>query len=648
MPTKERTVEPVGEKGLLLPELINRGLAANDRLRYYMTLLQAAAAHAQAPNLPAANLRDEREASGVEDPFFDEVVRGSRSLTPDLYLIPGASRLFERMVVDLREMLEALPVAATSNSELGARLQAYIHRVDVRVAQTPRCEDDHVPARTVDALTRRADNGHDTMQRLVTDLRWELNRLQAGHAIEIIDGARVHGLAEADRRLVRAFMKGVHQTAALRFDHRGPATTATRAAGRLTIENDLGTSDSQRVAVHVSDLNATVLYTDSRRSRAGFLQHLLESYPVQWEIKPAVGEAGREVRVGSFTGQQPQDVEQYLTALGSRLAFLIDWKRTRKRLARLVKSADADLVLKWAAENNIGHRAFLQAGDIHLIHAALERAIPAQMRVGVRLDELLGRDAARDFLKTVLAIVSAGMMSHRSMRLINDEIEAELLTYLETTDQTALAAAADHAVLLSALSDRLRGALLRLKTEGTSDDAVAAAEAAQTLKVRAEETVGRLDRLLEPSADGHSLRRLMPEAGSVADVLEQAAFTLTLVPERSDPKGIAFVDELADLVSQGTRAYARCIEDARDIRRASTRRDLERLLVTVDHLTDLEHQSHAIERLLESTLMCGAADFRQLHVLSGLAAAFQRAIQSLARSGLIVRDYVLATRSGVK
>ena len=40
MPTKVAIIEQIGEKGLLLPELVNRGLAANDRLKYYLTLLQ--------------------------------------------------------------------------------------------------------------------------------------------------------------------------------------------------------------------------------------------------------------------------------------------------------------------------------------------------------------------------------------------------------------------------------------------------------------------------------------------------------------------------------------------------------------------------------------------------------------------------------
>jgi hypothetical protein len=61
--------------------------------------------------------------------------------------------------------------------------------------------------------------------------------------------------------------------------------------------------------------------------------------------------------------------------------FLIDWNRARKRLARLISKSEAVGLLKWAADNNVGHRAFLQAGDIQLIETAFDRAVPLQTRL---------------------------------------------------------------------------------------------------------------------------------------------------------------------------------------------------------------------------------------------------------------------------
>src|SRR5215470_12603884 len=47
MPGKVAIIEQIGERGLLLPELIARGLVANDRVNYFLTLLQSAQARGQ-------------------------------------------------------------------------------------------------------------------------------------------------------------------------------------------------------------------------------------------------------------------------------------------------------------------------------------------------------------------------------------------------------------------------------------------------------------------------------------------------------------------------------------------------------------------------------------------------------------------------
>src|SRR4029453_9468673 len=67
IPTKVAIIEKIGESGVLLPELITRGLAAHHRLKYYLTLLQTAYTYALAPSKPVPSLRTQREASGLDD-----------------------------------------------------------------------------------------------------------------------------------------------------------------------------------------------------------------------------------------------------------------------------------------------------------------------------------------------------------------------------------------------------------------------------------------------------------------------------------------------------------------------------------------------------------------------------------------------------
>ncbi|RZI37850.1 hypothetical protein EGT07_37200, partial [Herbaspirillum sp. HC18] len=100
-------------------------------------------------------------------------------------------------------------------------------------------------------LTGVADAGGDSLHRLVMDLHKQLNRLAASCAEEALDGAHVFGLNGEDRAAVTAFMKGLNATRGLKFNHPGLDTMATRAGGRLLIQNDIGTTDAHVVVIAV-------------------------------------------------------------------------------------------------------------------------------------------------------------------------------------------------------------------------------------------------------------------------------------------------------------------------------------------------------------------------------------------------------------
>ena len=73
-PAKAGVLEELGHESLVLPTLVNRGLVANDRAKYLLSLLQAARSHADAPSGPCSSLRAERLAAGVADAQLDSVV----------------------------------------------------------------------------------------------------------------------------------------------------------------------------------------------------------------------------------------------------------------------------------------------------------------------------------------------------------------------------------------------------------------------------------------------------------------------------------------------------------------------------------------------------------------------------------------------
>ena len=422
---------------------------------------------------------------------------------------------------------------------------------------------------------------------------------------------------------------------------------AVRPDERLSIRHDLGTTDTHVVAIHVSSLSATLTYTDTHRARAAFLRRVLEPYHACRKTKASASDAPYELRAGFYTIRTHADLEQYVKLFGSHLVFRIDKDSARKQLERSVKSADTIVLLKWAAAGNVGQCAVLQEGDVHLICTAVARARSAQMRLGTRLDQLLSADSTRTFLMRALSIVTTGLVDRQPLRLINEDIESALLGYLESTDETVLTAAFDHAMLVSAHLDRIRGALIRLKGEAC-DTPTGPAHLADNWEKHASDIATRSSRLLELARDRHRLHPLLTEAGAVAEALEQAAFKLTFMPRQSDSQDVALLGTLADLVSHSACEYVRCLEDARDIRRtaAPARCDLERFLLTIDRLADLESRSGAIA--IETALIQDDGNPQGPVALLEVARALRQAIESLARCSLIARDYVFSTTAGDK
>ena len=60
-------------------------------------------------------------------------------------------------------------------------------------------------------------------------------------------------------------------------------------------------------------------------------------------------------------------LECALEHLGATLVFLIDWNKARKCLRHFVSKEATSEILEWAAEHEVGHRAFLEVGGDALI-----------------------------------------------------------------------------------------------------------------------------------------------------------------------------------------------------------------------------------------------------------------------------------------
>ena len=101
-------------------------------------------------------------------------------------------------------------------------------------------------------------------------------------------------------------MKGVNDTAPLKFDHPGLETMVTREVGELAIQTDLGSTETQFVVVTITGLSALVTYTDVHPRRIRFLHDMLRPYGIQWSAVSVSPGADYDVSVGRFTGGTPE------------------------------------------------------------------------------------------------------------------------------------------------------------------------------------------------------------------------------------------------------------------------------------------------------------------------------------------------------
>ena len=288
--SKREVVRELGELALLLPSMVNQALEANDRAKYYLTLLQACAAGARLPGHPTPSLHRERLAAGINEAWLDQVVESSEPSDDDhAFVLPRVNEAHDALMSAVGEMLTPFGIAEVEDSPDPARLE----RLRVRA---PDFAGDRVPYDYVERATSADRAVGDSLHLLVMDGHRALNRLQAEIATEILEGASVYGVDDDDRELIAAFMSGLRRTAPLKFDHPGLGTTATHVRGRLLIQNDIGMTEAHVLVVAVEGLVATVTYTDVHRPRLTFFEDMLDTFDVDWSRD---GTSRRRPRIGS-------------------------------------------------------------------------------------------------------------------------------------------------------------------------------------------------------------------------------------------------------------------------------------------------------------------------------------------------------------
>ena len=225
---KSEIIDRLGQADLLLPSRVAEGLAANDRVKLRLSVLQAAVQRACEPTSARFDLTDECRAAGVDPVALEALVNHATLSVGDRISAPGLGSLATAIWDDAEAMIHAVGAGDQDQADKAEK------RLSTIRALTPIGSSDDVELRQITQLTGLGGDD-DSFHRLVMDLHKALNRLAATYAQETLAGAHVYGLLSDDRPAIEAFMRGVEATKKLKFGHPGLATTATRTGGRLTI-----------------------------------------------------------------------------------------------------------------------------------------------------------------------------------------------------------------------------------------------------------------------------------------------------------------------------------------------------------------------------------------------------------------------------
>ena len=639
---KEKAVASLGQPSLLMPAWIQSALAANDRLKLHLTLLQSAAQHASTPDAPAGQWEKGLAHTELQDaPWAQELVGGAYC-DDDLLILPHLENLLEALSNDLTTMARPLcDTGQPSAAALAVRRDHWLQQLHALA------DDEGLRHAALTELTHGDRQRGDSLHLLVMDLHKQINALSSELATEDIDGAHAWQVQDDDRPLIRAFMRGLHRTAALKFSHPGLDTAVTRDGKRLLIQNDIGTNDVHVLVIEVQGSTISLTYSDLHPGRFGFFRQMLEDLGFAWQVfDPRVSEglnAGKPYLVGQarLEAQDSAQLQTGLDNVASRIVFVIDWNRARKRLQHFVNKPRAQQLLAQAARSDWGHMAWLQAGAERLVYNAMQAVDSEAFHVGDRLDDVLGEAAASAYLLELLRISSMLLRQQQPVSLVADEARLLLARVLrQRTFEFDLLA--EHAAFTHALAEGLCDAL-----ENPGD---AAQTQAQVL--RAKNWERQADHLLMDARQRAERRPrwllvvdCLAQADDVADALEEATFmhSLTLIhPAPGLPAEVrAALCQLAATTLSAIQDLVKAIEIARQVSQRADGPDSELFLQTLWRMLRAERQCDDLFRQARTTMVKSLRSAPvDLMLANDLAATLEKATDKLLRVGYALRQMV--------
>jgi hypothetical protein len=633
MTEKKSILKELGEEEFLLPELVNAALAANERIKYYFTLLQTAQSRALHPDREFSSLKKEREIAGVENALLDSVVQGAEGLGSGTYRIPYAGEILSAIKACMHEM--SFPILARGKAH------DYDKRLTELLEGWPAAGEEALSEQFLQRITSGDRTSGDSLHLLVMDMHRTLNSMQGELSQENIDGAMTYLLEEeGDRVLVRAFMAGVNRTAPLKFDHAGLGTTATRMGPKLVIQNDIGMTDAHVLVVNIEGMTVSIVHTDIHMSRLKFFQSLFDTWDVNWEdaLSKRVGDQFEKdifnLLTGKYTARDLKDLEAFLAHLGSRIVFLIDWNRARKRLRNFLPNKDCIAVLKWAADNEVGHIAFFNLGGERIIYDALLLSVPC----GEPLHQKLGREKCMEYFQWALRTAATGLLAGNSRSLLQDEIKVELLGNFRSAYEDLMGMCEEHASLIieaaTAVSDSLR--------QRDGDITVRSAQKVRVWEGQADELVRKVRTLSRRTEEASFFAALINASDDALDHLEKASFFATLIlPDALSREVHADLCTMAEIAQRCSQEFLKALISAREVHRGYSREEMADFLTASDSVMGLEKECDEALRKTVQGILRESEDDKGFLVYFELTRSIMASTSSLTKAAGIMHDNIL-------
>lgn len=636
---KTQAVVSLGQHRLMLPAWVKAALSANDRLKVYLTVVQSASSHATRPNRAVPDLSTEIAAAGLSTAaWLHDLAAVARRVDEDLF-VPDLPRLVRCIADDLATMARPVLETTPAGDEVHRRVQ-------LRLDWLGALARDRLGDRQVEELTHGRRGQGDSLHLLVMDLHKRINKLSSELASEVIDGANVWDLPPQDRPRVVAFMRGLNRTSALKFDHPGLDTAATRDGERLLIQNDIGTNDAHVLVIQVAAHSITLTYSDLHRVRLEFFQALLDPFGARWsglesrtnaELNQG---AAYSVATAQFDCADDAAVEAALEGIGSRIVFLIDWNRARKRLQAFVEKPDAIAILAEVARLDIGHRAWLQVGGERLIYAAMQAVGEGAFRIGDRLDEVIGVADAHAFLVAVMRLACDALRRGQPAALVADETRMLLAQHVRQRS-SEFDLLVEHASYCQALAQAV--------SDGLAHGAERSGRAAAELAARSKGWERKADHLVMQAREKaqrqprwRPVARLVEQSDDVADALEEAAFLISLIADHHlkgwNDEVRKVLARLAATVLQATQDQMKALAIARTLGSNSEAVDNDAFLGATWRVLQAERQCDALLRDARRVILGALQDAPSLMLANDLAGALELASDRLLAAAYGLRD----------